>query len=285
MKKISIKTILASAAVVLMACTTACSSTEEAARQKDEARVRQETAMQMWQERCKKSGEKIYKTVDGVEGIFLIKVRPDRDLNYSDQFRLNDPYGSDVEGDGYIGRFLRGGSQDRDNRPPPAELNLSARGYKYVEAKNPADGITYRYTGQIKVIGHKNRSAPAIQDELKKNPSFDTANRAFVLEKTPIKNPTTRYGVTYIDISTPEDRNHWIAGSSLQVIDLHNNEVIAERIGYMIDLAQGSQAGNRSPWLFAADNACPPFAPTRGFTAQTGQTYRFTEQVLRPAQK
>lgn len=50
-----------------------------------------------------------------------------------------------------------------------------------------------------------------------------------------------------------------VEGSSLRVLDLQTNEVIAERIGYMMDWAQGSQAGGRSPWLFAADYACPSF--------------------------
>jgi hypothetical protein len=92
------------------------------------------------------------------------------------------------------------------------------------------------------------------------------------------------------DISTREEREYWIAGSSLKVIDLQTNEVIAERIGYMVDWAQGSQAGGRSPWLFAADNACPDFnrnrlrrVPGPGFSAQAGQTIDFVDQVLKPS--
>ena len=90
------------------------------------------------------------------------------------------------------------------------------------------------------------------------------------------------------DISTHEDRQHWIAGSSLKVIDLETDDVIAERIGYMVDRAQGSRAGNRSPWLFAADTACPDFhrnpnsSIRNGAAAQMGQTLDFVEQVLRP---
>ena len=77
---------------------------------------------------------------------------------------------------------------------------------------------------------------------------------------------------------------NWIAGSSLKVIDLKTNEVIAERIGYMYDWAQGSREGFRSPWLMAADNACPAFgrSDVKATTAQIGQTVRFVEKVLHP---
>ena len=56
-----------------------------------------------------------------------------------------------------------------------------------------------------------------------------------------------------------KDREHWVAGGSLKVIDLHTKEIVAERVGYMIDQAQGIQAGGRSPWASAQQDACPPF--------------------------
>ena len=112
----------------------------------------------------------------------------------------------------------------------------------------------------------------------------------FVLERVPASEQLPRYGVTFDDISTHEEREYWIAGSSLKVIDLQTNEVIAERIGYMVDLGQGSRAGGRSPWLFAADNACPdfqrfknPVVRTRGASNQAWQTQDFVEKVLKPA--
>jgi hypothetical protein len=64
---------------------------------------------------------------------------------------------------------------------------------------------------------------------------------------------------------------------------LQTNAVIAERIGYMVDRAQGSTGGFRSPWLFAADNACPLFSSRQGASAQLLQTEEFVEKVLKPA--
>jgi hypothetical protein len=90
--------------------------------------------------------------------------------------------------------------------------------------------------------------------------------------------------VTYDDISTREEREYWIAGSSLKVIDLHANEIIAERVGYMVDWAQGSRVGGRAPWLLATQQACPKF-PGRHSVAQLGQTKEFVEKVLKPSTK
>lgn len=88
--------------------------------------------------------------------------------------------------------------------------------------------------------------------------------------------------MTYDDISTREERDYWIAGSSLKVIDLETDEVIAERIGYMVDWAQGVRVGGRSPWLLAANNACPEFAPRHGSVSQLSQTIRFVNKSLKP---
>lgn len=203
---------------------------------------------------------------------------------------MNDPYGRDSTDGRYILNFLKGyhhqqGDIKAIDGAPPRE------GYKYVEAIDPKDGQRYRHTASMRIVGKKDASAPAIKAELARNPNFDLNNRAFVLDSAPAIGPLPRYGVTYDDISTHEEREHWIAGSSLRVIDLQTSEIIAERIGYMLDWAQGSRAGNREPWLLAADNACPDFhwpapfnKPTRhGANLQAGQTLIFTERTLRPS--
>ncbi|OUL99025.1 hypothetical protein A8M77_28280 [Variovorax sp. JS1663] len=115
------------------------------------------------------------------------------------------------------------------------------------------------------------------------NKAYLKGFKRFVLEKAPATGLMPRYGLTYDDISTGEERDYWIAGSSLKVIDLQTNEVLAERIGYMMDWAQGSRVGGRAPWLMAADTACPAFASRHGFVAQRGQTLRFVEKVLKPS--
>ncbi len=240
-----------------------------------EYRHRLATAQHMFSERCKTAGEKIHKTVKSVEGIFLMKVRTT--TNFGDQFALDDPYGHDSTGDQYLLNFLQGFYHQRND--PPVAGSPPRIGYHYIEAQDPKDGQRYRYTGRIE--------QPGLTD---KRYSYDY--KRFVLDKAPAPGKLPRYGVTYDDISTREEREYWIAGSSLKVVDLQTNEVIGERIGYMVDWAQGSRAGQRSPWMYAADNACPGFQwnpnfpVTRstggGATEQPGQTLIFVEKVLKP---
>jgi hypothetical protein len=212
----------------------------------------------MFAERCKTAGEKIYRTVENVEGVYLLKIRP-KQINFDDQFRLDDPYGSDLGGDGYIESFLS------DTHVPQRPA------YVYAEAIDPQNGRRYRYTVRI-------------EEPWQTNKSYLKGYTRFVLDKVAASGPTPRYGVTYDDISTREEREYWIAGSLLRVIDLQTDEVIAERVGYMMDWAQGSRGGGRSPWLLATRQACPEF-PGLHSVAQTRQTKRFVEKVLKPSTK
>lgn len=230
---------------------------------------RQIKAQAMFAERCRTAGEKIHRIVENVEGVYLLKIRPN-EINYGDQFKLDDPYGSDLLGNGYIESFLRGSYEanvrSTGNSPPPPG------GYLYVEALDPQDGRRYRYTGRI-------------EEPWQTSKTFLKGYTRFVLGKAPASSPAPRYGVTYDDISTREEREYWIAGSSLRVVDLQTNEVIAERVGYMMDWAQGSRVGGRSPWLLATNNACPEFASRHGSARQARQAQRFVEKVLKPTPK
>lgn len=232
-----------------------------------DARARLEKADAMFRERCKTAGEKIYKTVENVEGVYLLKLRP-KEMNYGDQFRLDDPYGRDLRGDGYIGSFLRGEFQATHIGTPRAG-SPPRGGFLYVEVIDSSDGKRYRYTGRI-------------DEPWKYDSSYSKTYKRFVLDRIPAPSAQPHYGITYDDISTREDREYWIAGSSLKVIDLKTNQVIAERIGYMVDRGQGNKSGGRSPWLYAADNACPPFSSRNGSGAQPYQTLDFVEKVLKP---
>lgn len=232
----------------------------------------------MFAERCKKAGVFIHRTAENVEGIFLIKLRP-KEINYGDQYRMDDPYGRDHGGDIFIQSMLRG-----FNRPPskPTVYTPVRLGYRYVEALDEKDGKRYRYTASMKAVRRMDVTAKGVQMALERNPNFDLNIYDFVLDKAPAPGPAPRYGIIYDDISTREERDYWIAGSSLKVIDLRANEVMAERIGYMMDRGQGSTGGGRSPWLLAADNACPAFIATHGASGQPGQTELVAARVLKP---
>ena len=227
----------------------------------------------MFQERCKTAGEKIYRTVDKVDGIFLLKLRPEGS-NHGNQFAMDDPYGSDSGGESYIKTFFSGFYPIPWNPSPVWHRRL---GYLYVEAIDPQNNKRYRYTGALREVDVKLSGLSG---------GGTVRQTRFVLDKFPAPGAPPRYGVTYDDISTHEEREYWIAGSSLKVVDLKNNEVIAERVGYMMDRRQGDRSGGRSPWLLAARIACPAFpADPGGHPLQVDQTREFVLRMLKPVQE
>ena len=135
-------------ALAFAALLTAVSTTALA----EDPKARLAKAEAMFQERCKKAGEFIHKRAENVEGVFLLKLRP-KEINYGDQYRMDDPYGSDLGGDGYIGSFVRGSfdSMRAKEARPGWPLRL---GYRYVDAIDPKDGKRYRYTGSVKEVIH-----------------------------------------------------------------------------------------------------------------------------------
>lgn len=267
------------AALLVAVATTACA---QGASGKEEPKARLAKAEAMFAERCKKAGVFIHRTAENVEGIFLMKLRSN-EINYGDQFKMDDPYGSDTGDAGYIKNFLKGRTAKGSIS---SNSDIVSKGYRYVEAIDEKDGKRYRYTGSMKAVRRMDVAAKGVQMALERNPNFDLNIYDFVLNKVPAPGPVPRYSVTYDDISTREERDYWVAGSSLKVIDLKTNEVMAERIGYMMDRGQGNTSGGRSPWLLAARNACPAFPMTSGsHPVQIHQTRHFVEKVLRITQE
>lgn len=220
--------------------------------QQQEAKAKLDAAMAHFEMRCKSAGEKITKVVEDVDGIVWMKWRTE-EINFGDQFKLDDPYGADCRGEECIKKLLRvtrGGELD------PDEAKQHAQGYRYVETTNPNNGMRYRYVGVIKSI--HTRTPEQIKEYIR-NTGIDPGAHVygFELERHHIDHYSARYGVTWEDISTIEDREFWVAGGALKVVNLQTNQVLAERLGFMIDKGLGSTAGFRQPWSFAQDNACP----------------------------
>lgn len=252
----------------------------DAARQKqDEFKARLAEAMAHFEMRCKGAGEKIIRTVDKVDGVVWMRWREKEAANAdSDQFRRDDPHGRDCEGEFCIAQLLRITSGADLN---PEEAKRYSAGYRFVETVDPRDGNTYRYSGVIKL--HPSFTPQHVEELRRAGQEPSTTSYHFRHERRPVASLTARYGVTWDDVSTPEDRKYWIAGGSTKIVDLTNNEVIAERIGYMMDRGLGSQAGFRSPWGFAPETACPPFPRSEGGGAfRSHRSRNFLNRVLAP---
>lgn len=216
--------------------------------QRDEIKAKLAEATALFQERCKSAGEKVTRTVENVEGLLLMNIRP-TEMNYAEQFRMDDPYGRNCGGDDCIALYLFDYKMVPIMPGPNAGLEpVTSRLYAYVDVDDVATGQRFRYAKESAVLP---------------------------LTRKPALGPGPRYGVAWADISTRSDREHWIAGGSIKVVDVETKEVIAERTGFLIDTGQGSADGGRSPWPWARSNSkgCPPIA-------DHNQT--FVSRVLKP---
>lgn len=248
------------------------------------AKIKQAEAY--YKDKCEKVASiKIYKTVPDVEGVFLMKIRPDRtDRELADSNWPGAAFGREARGDGYIASFLGNespaqGPIDSSHRGiigikyPPNPGSLP--GYRWVEVPDPKDGQRYRYTGSDKITGKKDPTAYNVQLELKNNPNYDMNVYQWSLDKAPsLSKSPPRYAVTFEDHIIPEERALWVASSTVKVLDLKTNEVLGEMIRYAISYIHAPR--NSMPWL--NHSVCPRF----GTTSDSDDTRQFVDQILIP---
>jgi hypothetical protein len=242
--------------------------------------ARRDAASAHYELRCKESGEWIERRVHGVAGVYLMKVRP-RLVDWHGQYTPDDVYGSDLGGDEYIQSFLRvteGATLD------PERAALYSRGYAWVEAEDPANKELRRYRLVIKTTHVRTESEWAQAKDNSNNPNVGRDVYGQIVVSDPIATRTARYGVDYADISTKEDRDHWVAGGVMRVLDLQTSRVIAQRTGFLWDHLMGSTGGSRLVWSWAQAHgpSCPEIDRRR---SSADFTWRVAEPIPLGGQK
>jgi hypothetical protein len=195
----------------------------------------------------------IKKVVENVDGVFIMKPRTPAPNDFDNQFWMGDPYGYDTLEVDHIDRLLRDATTDGNGH----KLAHPIAGFLYIEMKNPGPGPAF------KVISWDG--------------SRDVHNRP-ILTQTYSDQRRSRYGFDWDDISTSADRQMWIAGGRTRVIDLADNSVLAERIGYLVDPMQGGRVGGEA-WVNSDNTACPPFENNRQ------KTQEFLGKVLKSSKE
>lgn len=213
-----------------------------------EYRSKLSKAEALFEERCKTAGERIYKTVDNVEGVLLTNVRPAK-ISDSSQFDADDQYGYNVGGEEYI-RYYLIGSNDAASRYRFVEVMQGDKKHRFTTPLTAAVSREYWTKGGGKV------------------PIESTVEGDF----------SALYAIEWKDISTKEDRDSWIAGGALRITNRKTGELLGERIGYLYETGFGSTAGQRSPWSWARYYAqsCPSVKEHNRI---------FVEKVLKPAKE
>ena len=221
-----------------------------------------------YKDRCEKvAGIKIYKTVPDVEGVLLMKIRPERtDRELADPNWPGAAFGRESSEDGYITSFL--GSE---HRAPDSMLrgyiNTDKRpgglpGYRWIEVPDPKDGQRYRYSAHY-------------DEPWQTDKTYLKGYIRFSLGKTPSPSKTPpRYAVTFEDHVIPEERALWLASSTVKVLDLQTNEVLGEMTRYAISYIHAPR--NSMPWLNHY------ICPSQNMTGDSHSTRKFVDQILIP---
>lgn len=229
-----------------------------------EERKQVNVAQQRFNELCKAAGIKINQTVDAVDSIVLLKVRPTLEFkDTADPMLPGAAMAGERQGDAYIETFL--GPELKHPANPPAmrgSITLGGDtdlpGYRSVEAQDPKDGHWYRYTRLKKVVDGIDRTE---------------------LKREPIAHPTARYAVDYEDIVDANDRKMWIAGTVVRVVDQTSGDVLATYTKFVRDGGMGTTGGSRDPWVHASHSGLQCPMPT---SSTDTQTRYFIDQVLVP---
>ena len=177
-----------------------------------------EPAKARFDQLCQNAGEKIYRTADNVDGILLLKVRGDDEKyqNYSynprkDQMWEDAAVESEFDREAYIEEFLLWATS-------------SFPRYAYIDVvQKDSSIIRYSTRGE---------------------------DRNWAMDKQPNPHPRARYAVTYENDISWENRKHWIAGTTIKIIDTKTHELMAEKTMYAFvpELGYSKFEQNPNPW-------------------------------------
>lgn len=237
-------------------------------------------AQALFEERCKTAGVVIKRTVKDVDGIELTKIRqpiPWGSKQYSDPMWAEAAMADEVTGDDYVKQFLvsefiqPGLRQSRGNLGPPTiekrshpAISIIRNGYAYIEYLDAKDKQRYRCT----------------PDWSKDHPNWVPGQHRC----EPVKQSRTRYALDYEDIVSPADRQFWVAGTRLKVIDKQSGEEVAVLTRFVWDSGFGVSTSGRLPWVYASNSSslsCPSNASRP--TSKHGRY--FVDTVLIPKQE
>ena len=227
-------------------------------------------AQAMFDERCKKAGYFVYKKVPKQDSVYIMTPSFEKPTKaqIEDQYWKGDPYtyqkydkGEYFSGFGsYLYPWLRCTESVSHDALGKQVFTPTYQWYeppfKFIEIpdkERPEQIMRYTAAATEETQGTGGRSCD------KRYPKYKN-------EGVPIQAMDSVYGSRTEDISTKEERNNWIAGSRLQIIELHTGEVVAERIGYLWNRAPKQTMHSSRGWDFTVD--CPPpniFRPDHTF--------------------
>ena len=194
------------------------------------------TPEQYFEHLCKtEAGEFIYKTVEHVEGVFMMRPRePVNDYTLQHLYALEDPFG-DID-------FAASKPEDYFVQPPFGR-------YEFLEvpvkARSSGKSVYLRY-----YRGDPHNSKRPF-DFMQDNHSERVP---YIVESKQVSELRSRYGFSWRGIKRPNDRELGIIGGELIVLDIQTNEVLAVRRGY---IRSGDVRNNLTGVWWLGGHVCP----------------------------
>ena len=199
---------------------------------------------------CKtEAGEFIYKTVEDVEGLYIMRPRREAtDYELEHLYALEDPYG-DTDDPNPQDYFIQPpyGVYDFVEEPGRLVTQSSPRYRRYVRGPEKDSKKDFVYMKDM----HSERVPYVVQAE----------------DSERLK---SRYGYTWRGVMRPHDRDLGIAGGELIVMDVQQNKVLAARRGFIRSGGVRNLTG--ISWLNG--QVCPKKTPLA--------TSQFIQKVLKP---
>lgn len=184
-----------------------------------------------FKQRCESAHITYHKQVPPQDGVFIMKPGTKVTVQQlKDQFWMGDPYDMpDTPENEAHGLLYRQKSLPKESW----DARNGRGGFDFVEAPHP--------------------DQPGKYQRFTLKPTKEKDGKGFVIHESGsdiVDTRLSRYGYTWDDISTPEDRKYWVAGGRLRVVDLETGEVVAERVGYVIERYFGATSStfNQAPW-------------------------------------
>ncbi|MDK2125822.1 hypothetical protein [Parachitinimonas caeni] len=257
--------------LLLLALLAGCSSSAERAWWAAD-KVRMDKGRAIFQEKCKTdAGEKIYRKVEEVEGIVLLKVREWRsEVQWFDKMWPGAAFARESHNNGYIENFL---GYEHSGSPERKPVTQEYRGYINLEynPKNPSNAPGYRFVDVMQADGGRLRYTIVKRPR----PTSQIGWIDTLIEGKPTTAPAPRYAVTFEDHVDPALRELWLASSTVKVIDLQTQEVLGElkRWAWAYEPAPGDDS---IPW--GRSRVCPQGDNYSG----NAVTRMFVDRILIP---
>ncbi len=159
------------------------------------------TNEQYFEALCKaEAGEFIYKTVEGVEGIYVIRPRPIEigDIRHEDRYVIESPYGYENWETEHAHKIFAG-----------------PKGYRFLEAPRSMSSLSNGIQGVRRY-------------------TYIAGSKPSVWIEEEIQAPSSVYGYLWREIPRKRDREKNISGGELVILNIRTSEILAIKRGFIL---------------------------------------------------